>query len=290
MGGLLTTLYNAMIIKQLVARHRIKGQRKGVQHRLEDVIFKTLQWPGQEQNQETVSKIYVHWGAHESGKSRAARNAAIRLQDTGKLAILLHGYDLVGQPTMRAWLQLCMGLPQQSNLKDSKQIVLIIDQFDAIGKHYSETEGVVEALREVQTPVLLLVTSWERALDLKTHGCHLLVQEEPGFGRWTEDELSDLFKTYAKEIQEKATPMQLATLAGSPGILFEECFGDDASVSKEGDPPKPQSLTRAKLIDEEWRNGIRALSGEEMQQGVAGRFPDKDGIFHWDKPLALGQV
>ncbi len=115
----------------------------------------------------------------------------------------------------------------------------------------------------------------------------ILGQEEPGFGRWTEEEREDLFTTYAKEIQEKAklraenangTPMQLAKLSGSPGILFEECFGD----LKDRDLMKGQSLTRAKLLDAEWRNGIRALNGEDMQ-GVVGRFPDKNGKFHWDE-------
>jgi hypothetical protein len=41
-------------------------------------------------------------------------------------------------------------------------------------------------------------------------------------------------------------------------------------------------MHRAKLIAVEWENGIRALNGEDIQ-GVTGRFPDKDGTFHWDK-------
>jgi hypothetical protein len=40
-------------------------------------------------------------------------------------------------------------------------------------------------------------------------------------------------------------------------------------------------MRRARLIAAEWENGIRALNGEDMQ-GVVGRFPDKDGVFHWD--------
>jgi hypothetical protein len=40
-------------------------------------------------------------------------------------------------------------------------------------------------------------------------------------------------------------------------------------------------MHRARLIDAEWYNGIRALNGADMQ-GVTGRFPDKDGVFHWD--------
>ncbi len=41
------------------------------------------------------------------------------------------------------------------------------------------------------------------------------------------------------------------------------------------------SMHRAKLIDAEWRNGIRALQGEDMT-GITRCFPDKDGVFHWD--------
>jgi hypothetical protein len=105
MGGLLSAFYSAMITRHIIAHHMIKGERKGLQHRLEDSIFKTLNW-----NQ--AKEIYVHWGAFDSGKSRSARNAAIRLQDTGKLAILLHGYDFVPHLTMRTWLQICMGIPE----------------------------------------------------------------------------------------------------------------------------------------------------------------------------------
>jgi hypothetical protein len=42
-------------------------------------------------------------------------------------------------------------------------------------------------------------------------------------------------------------------------------------------------MLRSRLIDAEWRNGIRALNGEDMN-GVHGRFPDKDGKFYWEEP------
>ena len=44
--------------------------------------------------------------------------------------------------------------------------------------------------------------------------------------------------------------------------------------------PITPNMLRAKLIDTEWKNGVRALNGEDMK-GVTGRFPDKDGVFHW---------
>jgi hypothetical protein len=34
-------------------------------------------------------------------------------------------------------------------------------------------------------------------------------------------------------------------------------------------------------MNAEWENGSRALSGEDMA-GVSGRFPDQNGVFHWD--------
>ena len=181
----------------------------------------------------------------------------------------------VGIPKDREHDKISMFLPK------SERTVLIIDQFDMILEHHSEAE-CVEVLNEVEFPVLLLVSSWERTLELKKQGCQMLCQEKPGFGRWTEEELSNLFKTYRNEVQVRVlaettqeTPVQLATLAGSPGILFEECFGDKEIIERR--------RRRAELIDAEWRNGIRALCGtEEIPPVITGRFPDKNGEFHWD--------
>jgi hypothetical protein len=41
-------------------------------------------------------------------------------------------------------------------------------------------------------------------------------------------------------------------------------------------------MRRAGLIAAEWENGIRALNGEDMKE-TTGRFPDKNGTFHWDE-------
>ena len=278
MGQIITTFYNYLIAKHIISRHKIKGYRKGLQHRLEDAIFDTLSKP-------EPDTIYVHWGAFESGKSRAARNAAIRLQqDASKLAILVHGYDFSPCPTFLSWLQTAIGIPKdRADEKVStflaatkKETVLIIDQLDIILKHYTEAE-CVEALHQVGFPVLLLVSSWERALELtKQEGCQLL--GKPGFGRWTEDELTFLFKTYDDnyDCTKKDNAIQIATIGGSPGILFEEKFGDSDG----------RNLPMAKHIDVEWKNGIRALNGEDMQC-VTGRFPDKNGYFHWDSKIGL---
>ncbi len=143
----------------------------------------------------------------------------------------------------------------------------------------------MEALRELESPVLLMVSSWELAVDLMKQGCQLL--GEPGFGRGTEQELMELFVTsrFPKEIKDKPLTqrqdsdselqvMKCAVLSGAPGILQHESYFF-----------APPNFKRAELIDSEWRNGIRrrALNGEDMC-GTSGRFPgpDKDGVFHWD--------
>ena len=52
--------------------------------------------------------------------------------------------------------------------------------------------------------------------------------------------------------------MQLAIIAGSPGILFEECFGGEDDIKL--------LHRRSKLIDTEWRNGILALSSDQASR------------------------
>jgi hypothetical protein len=267
------------IANQITARHTLKGVREGIQHRLEDTIFDTLNTVKPNSN-----RVYVHWGACESGKTRAARNAAIRLQNAGKLAMVLHGYDYhhcmycPKRRTMDAWLRMGIGVPKDCAndkisvyLPTNQQAVLIIDHFDALENIFIDTV----VFQELEIPVLLLVSSWERALELKMQGCQVLGQA--GFGRWTEDELTALFRTFPKETQDKVTDeegnwmySQYAALAGSPGIIVEEAFCG-------GHP----NVIRAGFIDEEWRNGILALNGADMQ-GITGRFPDRHGFFLWE--------
>ena len=100
---------------------------------------------------------------------------------------------------------------------------------------------------------------------------------EPGLGRWTREELEELYETFPDSLKQTAQAkapnvMSCAALAGSPGILYYE--------SHEEYTP---NMARAQLIDIEWNNEIRALSGEDMQ-GVTGRFPDKNHRFHWAQP------
>jgi hypothetical protein len=60
-------------------------------------------------------------------------------------------------------------------------------------KLYGENE-LVETLLELGIPVLILITSWEQALDLKKQGCQVL--GGLGLGRWTQQELENLLKTF----------------------------------------------------------------------------------------------
>jgi hypothetical protein len=90
-----------------------------------------------------------------------------------------------------------------------------------------------------------------------------------------QQELDDLYETFPERTKRKVEAnnpelRECARLAGSPRILVFESHDEN----------KP-SMHRARLIDAEWHNGIRALNGEDMA-GVTWRFPDKDGVFHWD--------
>ena len=272
MGQVLTSIHTAWIGILIDERHQHVGPRRGLQHRLEDAIVNTLSRP--------ASEVYVHWGAYESGKSRAASNAAIRLQAEGKLVMLMHGFDFTFKKDIYSWLRIGIGIPEDRS-KDKistffpadKQTVLIIDHADYLFKRYGETD-VVNALYTLGIPVLILVSSWERAVDLKKQGCLLLGPTLLGF--WTEHELDELYETFPERLKRKVEANKLselrecARLTGSPGVLV---FGSH-------EEHKP-NMRRAKLIETEWENGIRALNGEDMQ-GVTGRFPDKDGVFHWD--------
>jgi len=274
MGHIITTLRRFWIAYRIITRHyKETATPLGITHTsLEDSIVETLS--------ASSHKIYVHWGAYESGKSRAATNAKLRLQEMGKLVVLLHGWNFIHESSAREWLSVSIiGVPEDRSqeqlsmfLPAKHQTVLIIDHTDTLLKKYS-AKALVEALRELNIPTLTLFSSWERAVDMQKEECQLLA--EPGLGRWNQLDLDRLYLSFPDGIREKAEPLKAelqkcALLAGSPGILHFETF--------KGTSP---NMHRAKLIDREWKNGIRALNGEDMH-GVIGRFPDKDLRFHWD--------
>ena len=271
MGQIITHIHTCILAHQIQENHGFAGPRRGLQHRLEDAIVSTLSKP--------ASEVYVYWGAYESGKSWAARNAAIRLKAEGKFVMLMHGFDFTFKDDIYSWLRIGIGIPKdRSSDKIStffpadKQTVLIIDHAEYIIKKYGETD-LVNTLYTLGIPVLILVSSWERAVDLKKQGCMLL--GEPGLGSWTQQELDTLYNTFPGHLKQKAEAdkpelRECALLAGSPGIF----------VFDSRDEFKP-NMHRARLVAAEWQNGIRALNGEDMA-GISGRFPDKMGTFHWD--------
>jgi hypothetical protein len=280
MGNLMVFLHNAVITQGIFNRHMIHtGERKGLPSRLEDEIVHVL-------SRETCTspEVYVHWGVYESGKSRAARNAAIRLQGGGigaKLVMLSHGWDFTHKTKLRDWLRISIGIPDDRAedklslfLPHKNETVMILDHPESLIKQYGANE-MVDGLRELGIPVLIMVTSWERAVELKRAGCVLV--GEPGFGRWTEDELNDLYQSFPESVREKCKPIRLelagtSVMSGSPGVLFHECHhGQKASTN----------MLRARLMQNEWINGMRALQGQDMGE-ITGRFPDKQGTFHWD--------
>lgn len=288
MGGLLERLHVALVAHQITARHSLLTYpdilSQNSQHmpsRLEDTIVGTFS------RTHFNPQIFVHWGAYESGKSRAARVAAARLQQhMGKPVMLLQGYHMPHLNTLRFWLRREIGIPPDRPhdklsvfMQDNKpQALVILDHADMVLSKYGARDTFAE-LQELEVPVLILVSSWEHALDLKKLGAQLI--GNPGFARWTKDELTQLYHTlpeskYNRECYTEAF-MTNATLSGCPGLLINDAFAGIFEHTTRS------NLLRARIVDVEWRNGIRALNGEDMQ-GVTGRFPDKQGVFHWDTP------
>jgi hypothetical protein len=182
MGQILTSIHTAWIGILIAERHHHAGPRRGLQNRLEDAIVDTFSEP-------SPPNIYVHWGAYESGKSWAASNATIRLQAEGKLVMLMHGFDFTFKDDLQSWLRVGIGIPEDrvadklsTFFPRDKQVVLIIDHADYLIRKQGEKD-LVNTLDTLGIPVLILVSSWERAVDLKKQGCLLL--GEPGLGSWS---------------------------------------------------------------------------------------------------------
>ena len=287
MGGLLERLHVALVAHQIAARHSsglltypdiLSENNQHMPSRLEDTIVGTFS------RTHSKPQIFVHWGAYESGKSRAVEVAAARLQhNMAKPVMLVQGYNMYMPTTLHLWLRREIGIPPDRPhdklsvfMSDNeRQALVILDHADMVLSKYDARYTFAE-LQELDVPVLVLVSSWEHALDLKKLGAQVL--GTPGFARWTKDELAQLYRTLPdsnkkkRELNITDNFMEYATLAGCPGILINDAY--------EGVVRGPNML-RAQIIDAEWRNGIRALNGEDMQ-GVTGRFPDKKGVFHWD--------
>ena len=83
--------------------------------------------------------------------------------------------------------------------------------------------------------------------------------------------------------QEREELLRLSTLAGAAGFLT---FSIHEKQQQHAGTHHKSMTKRAEILAAEWRNGINALTttttttGETV--GACGRFPDKNGIFHWD--------
>lgn len=114
-----------------------------------------------------------------------------------------------------------------------------------------------------------------RAQPEETWGSTPRQASRAGVG-WTKDKLTQLYQSLPESRSncENYTEdfVACATLSCCPGILINDAL---AGITV---PDAQSNLLCAQIINAEWRNGIRALNGEDMQ-GVTGRFPDKNGMF-----------
>ena len=267
---------------QLIANNKLTPRSTTcyLRHRLENAMVDKLN---------TSQGIFIHWGVYETGKSTAARHAAQRLQDDhGRTVIFRKGYDLTGLYQPECDLYACLGLPSNSFAQFlARPTTLIIDHFDSFVWSAAKKNkplmrsllGMMAQARE--TPhfnVLLIFNSWECAKDFKDTTNAKLVAH-PDCGRWTEDELTVLRDI--THIKHTHTPencdeiLRLAITGGSPGLLH---FGLNDFE------PLKVSRARARIYENEWTQGTLALTGGTPLG--PGRFPDKEGKFHWDPPAA----
>jgi RecA/RadA recombinase len=268
---LIADLRTSHISAKIIARHMLKQSAPlAYTHPLENTLFDTLR--------SAPSGVFVHWGAYGSGKTTAAKHAALRLQAEGRTVILLHGFNFSSKQTTRARMLHGVGTPenaQQLSPYFSKRTTIIVDHFDHM---MQKSDNMLQTVRDLidesnstkRFNVLLVVRSWELACDLREVGCTMAGTPS----RWTRDELLELYATLsARELwtdAQKEAQIQISTLSGTPDFIQNL---HDLNIYRR----------RAVLLDAEWRNGTKALAGaEEMQFTVVGRFPDKKGIFHWE--------
>ena len=264
LGTIISRISIWLISRQITARHTYTGHVSAYRHHVEGAIIDAL----------NTERISVYWGVWESGKSRAARNVALRFQEVGRLAILLDGFKNSDCSTMHEWLRRGIGVSEvEENVSKyfAQPTSIIIDHFDYLMDKY---EDLMPALSKLDTGIVLIVSSWERAVDLRDRGCRM-VGSSAGVGRWNEGELRSLFASLPEAIQEKWTDedeknelLRLSALAGSPGFLTFSVYGNKCG-------------NQAQVLDAEWRKGIAALEGTG-DDSDAERLPEKDGAFHWD--------
>ena len=143
--------------------------------------------------------VLLHWKPYGSGKTFAARRAAERLRANGSLVVALNGYHMqwVERASLQAFVRAGVGIPpdRPEPLSASVRVVgpttLIVDDLDVPLRHVEDRAECLRALvadsRETwRFNVLLLVTSWEWAAELRALGAALI--GAPAL--WTAEELS----------------------------------------------------------------------------------------------------
>jgi hypothetical protein len=266
---------------QLIANNKLTPRPTTcyLRHRLENAMVATLN---------TSQGIFIHWGVYETGKSTAVRHAAQRLQDDhDRTVIFRKGYYLVGLFQPDCDLYACLGLPSNSFAQFlARPTTLIIDHFDTFvwsvaKKNRPLMRSLMGMLAQARDNpnfnMLLIFNSWESAKDFKDVTDAKLVAH-PDTGRWTVDELAALKDiiaskgAHAPDYYEQI--LRLSAIGGSPGLLR---FGlNDLE-------PLNVAKARSQIYENEWTQGTLALTGG-IPTGP-GRFPDKEGIFHWDRPI-----
>ena len=243
LGRLIRYILTAIRSYRIRTQHALTDQKTGYcNHPVENTLYESLK---------AGSGVFVHWGVYESGKTTTARNAGMRLQAEGKLVILLHGYDYIDKTkTMRSWLRQRIGVPECEKISAylNRPTVIIVSNYDILMLKYNTYS--IEAFSDLGCTVLLVVSSWERAQELRNNGCQLV--GSAGCGRWTEAQLRAVFPTLSKSMQEKWTGegrdllLQLSILSGAVGYLTYSAHSNPCA-------------RRAELLDAEWHNGIQAL-------------------------------
>jgi hypothetical protein len=249
-----------------------------VRHRLEDAVVSGLG---------NSNGVFVHWGVYGSGKSVAVRHAAQRLQDEhGHIVLFRKGYDIWNLLDPMCDLYAGLRLPPGSLLEQlSTPTTLIVDHFDTfVWPALVRREVLMRGFRDLlacaranpRFNVLLVFHSWEVAQEVKALVDAKLVVH-PGCGRWTSDELIVLKDAIGRDPAGCDEALRLAVASGSPSVLISRLMHLE---------PFKITEIRAEIYENEWTQGILALTGGTPLG--PGRFPDREGRFHWEKPAPLG--
>jgi hypothetical protein len=266
------TLMNANKLTPVSTPHYLR-------HRLENAMVSTLN---------SSDGLFIHWGLYGSGKSVAVRHAAQRLQDDhGRTVIFRWGYDLRGLFDPNCDLYTRLGLPSSElALFDSKPTTLIIDHFDTFVWYPAKKNellmrsllGMVAQARHTPNFNMLLVfNSWESVREFKDRcgPSYPRLVADPGLGRWTKDELTalrDITPIRSSTTDDKYDEiLNLSIIGGSPSMLHDALNKFETLKA---------TRARSFIYEYEWTQGILALTG--CTPTGPGRFPDKDGNFHWD--------